>query len=101
MAHGVVPVSVDNTAMADYVNPENSVVIPSKEVKLPAEIAHKYNLYNANWFECSAQDVHDSILYAMFMPRSEYHRLSANAAQTIAADYSENSVMRLVQEAMT
>ena len=45
MGHGVVPVSVNHTAMRDYVTPENAIVIPSRSGPFTMRLTLRYGLY--------------------------------------------------------
>ncbi len=100
MACGVVPVSVAHTAMADYIDEDDAIVIPSRKVMLPPDVANKYGLFGAEWFSSTMLDVHHALLYALLMPRSEYHRLSQNAFERISKAFSPQTILNAIRSAV-
>ena len=88
MATGAVPVSVNHTAMADYIVSENAIVIASSEQPLPPDVARKYELWGAAWFCAEAFDIYAGLERSFDLSQQDYARLSAAAAQTIEQRYS-------------
>ena len=100
MGCGVVPVSVEHTAMADYVRSDNAVTIASKEVPLPASAARTYGLAGATWFQSEPVDIYRALCDAMTMAPHRYADLSYRAYQTIEQNYSGPVIVKKAFEAL-
>lgn len=85
MGRGVVPVSVDNTAMADYISPDNAIVIPSRRESFDVRLARRYAMYGAPTYFATGDDVRDALKRSAALSPAEYGRLSA-AAQAQVRD---------------
>ena len=96
MAAGVVPVSVDHTAMADYIGDRNAIVIPSKETKDRIAMSFAANIIGATWFDCSDHDVFSALSQAMRLTDTEYKSLSLAAIDTVKSTCGEELVWRKV-----
>lgn len=93
MGRGCVPVSVDHTAMSDYINTRNSIVIDSKKEPLPFEISQKYGLYGADWFTATPQDIYQSLSRTATMSRSEYHYLSERSYHSLTRGFAPSVIV--------
>lgn len=83
MGRGLVPISVDNTAMGGYISEEDAVVIPSTEGPFDQRLAARYGMYGARTFTVEEADVRAGLIRANDMSEEEYVRRSANALQTV------------------
>lgn len=92
MALGVVPISVRNTAMNDYITAENAIVIECHEQALPPAVARKYGLCGAKWFVANPHDIFESLRYSFNLREVAYDRLSQSAVSTIRDQYSTSTV---------
>ena len=100
MANGVVPISPRHTAMADYLDDENSIPVEFEQV----------NHFNQNLAPINAgirsfpitysstADVLQALKRALAMPEERYRSLSENAAKTIRETYSPEQVVAKVNE---
>ncbi len=93
MAHGVVPVTTANTAMADYIDPDNAFVVETRRVAAPCKDL-------AGWiagrpFEvdlASARQVHDALARsARVRPAGRRSRAEA-AVETVRRRFSHAAV---------
>lgn len=100
MAAGVVPVSVDHTAMADYVDAADALVIPSAPAPLPPSAARTYGLAGASWYAVRPVDVYEKLCEAVSLPPARYAALSRAARARVAQGYSGPAVMRRALEAL-
>jgi glycosyltransferase involved in cell wall biosynthesis len=100
MAQGVVPVSVRHTAMADYITPENAVVLESEEQTLPPSIARKYGLCGAKWFYINPCEVFRGLKRSFDLTPQEYREMSVGAAGTISERFSGSVVMAKISDAL-
>ncbi len=100
MATGVVPISVDHTAMADYISNENAIVLPSVAESLPPAIARKYLLAGAKWFVSDMFDVYEGLRASAALSPPRYLGLAEQAAGTIARDYSGAAVCARIEAAL-
>ncbi|MBM9539078.1 glycosyltransferase family 4 protein, partial [Desulfobulbus alkaliphilus] len=61
MARGVVPVTVDHTAMSDYISDNDAVVIPSRTRPLDIRLAARYRMYGVETNYVDADDVSSAL----------------------------------------
>jgi glycosyltransferase involved in cell wall biosynthesis len=87
MARGVVPVSVDHTAMADYVRPDNASVIRSELRPFTPRLASRYHMYGVSTWYTSAEEVFSALVCASEMDRDTYAARSAAATRTVADQF--------------
>jgi len=79
MARGVVPVTVDHTAMSDYISDNDAVVIPSHTRPLDIRLAARYRMYGVETNYVDADDVRCALQRAEDMDDGAYaHRSSAS-----------------------
>lgn len=97
MASGVVPVSVRHTAMADYLDERNAVLIPSRPTDLGIEDSSAARIQGARWFGVSDTDVMRALVDAANLPQASYQALSAAARQTVRRQFGYPAVARLVE----
>lgn len=83
MGRGLVPISVDNTAMGGYVSEEDSVVIPSTEGPFDPRLAGRYGMYGVNTFYVDEEDVRAGLERAVQLDDEEFARRSSNALSTV------------------
>jgi glycosyltransferase involved in cell wall biosynthesis len=100
MARGVVPISVDNTAMASYIRPDNAVVIPSSLAPFTQRLTQRYGLYGVSTCYTAAEDVYAALDFAAAMPPETYVASSVAAAQTIADQFGVET-LRVALERIT
>jgi glycosyltransferase involved in cell wall biosynthesis len=92
MSYGAVPVSVNNTAMADYINEMNSFVIPSKAIKVTISNATKHFHTDLHWFEASEHDVFLTLERAAQASVDELELKRSVALQTVNEQFSPTIV---------
>ena len=83
MGRGLVPVSVDNTAMGGYVSEDDALVIPSTEGPFDPRLAGRYGMYGVNTFYVEEQDVRDGLNRAVALSDEDYARRSENALSMV------------------
>jgi glycosyltransferase involved in cell wall biosynthesis len=99
MAHGVVPVTPNHTAMSDYISERNSVIVPMRRVaayrhELAGDAAAKP--YSVDF--ASQTDIGKALLRACRMPLSQRDALSENARDTAARLFSPSTVAALLRD---
>jgi glycosyltransferase involved in cell wall biosynthesis len=99
MAHGVVPVTPDHTAMSDYVSADNSIIVPTCRIasyrpELAGDVAAKP--YSVDF--ASQTDIGKALLRACHMPLSQREALSENARDTVARLFSPSTVGALLRD---
>jgi glycosyltransferase involved in cell wall biosynthesis len=89
MAHGVVPVSTANTAMADYIHAENAIVIrgrlePNDCVHLAGTLAGRpFSVHRSG-----VADIHDALERSVALSPVRYATLAAGARHVTRVQYS-------------
>ncbi len=91
MSRGVVPVSVDHTAMADYIREDNAIVIPSRKGALDRKLTARYGLYGATTHYCSSDDVAAAMEQAIALGDEAYGDLSRAAIRTVGETFGAGS----------
>jgi glycosyltransferase involved in cell wall biosynthesis len=97
MSRGVVPVSVNHTAMADYLDDLNAIVIPSSISDFDIHESSAGRIQGAHWFEAAETDVMRALDAAANLPDASYQALSAAARKTVRDRFAQPAVARLVQ----
>ena len=87
MSRGLVPISVDNTAMADYIRPENAIVIPSHQDVFDRRLTLRYGMYGAQTYYCAADAVQAAMAKAADLSDEAAQALSANAIATVREQF--------------
>lgn len=87
MARGVVPVTVDHTAMADYISDNDAVVIPSHLRALDIRLADRYRMYGVTTNYVDADDVRLALQQASGMTNESYAHRSAAAWEEVRAQF--------------
>jgi len=99
MSFGTVPVTTRNTAMLDYIDDENAIIIEERRFDSPiprmaADAAgQRYSLTFSSRF-----DVARACLNAMKLSDAKYEYLSANARRTTFDNYREEIILALVKK---
>ena len=96
MSYGVVPVSVDHTAMADYINEANSFVIPSMKTEVALKNATAHWRPGLHWFEASEWNVFSAAYRACQVTERELKEKRLLAWRTVDRQYSERAVFEKV-----
>lgn len=97
MAHGVVPVTGVNTAMTDYINTDNAVVIRDHRelndcVHLAGTIARRPFFVQRSRVE----DIHDALERSVELSRARYAAMSAHARQVTRAKFAPDAVWNAI-----
>jgi glycosyltransferase involved in cell wall biosynthesis len=87
MARGVVPVSVDNSSMANYIRSDNAIVIPSTLASFTRRLTQRYGLYGVSTWYVTAEDVHDALSAAAAIDRETYKANSQAAMLTVSDQF--------------
>ncbi len=101
MGQGVVPVSVDHTAMADYINSKNAFVIPSSPKKVFNPELSEYT--EDGWIEAhdvTTSDYINALEASYYASTAEFYDKSRNAIKTVHSLYSDNAVRIYLSKTM-
>lgn len=99
MGRGAVPVSVDHTAMADYVRQDNAVTVASTRRPFDLRLSRRYGMFGLETNFVSAADVHAALDAAMAMPAADYAARSAAALATVRDRYGAGRLLAAVRDA--
>ncbi len=83
MGRGVVPISVDHTAMADYINDANALIIPSEARPMDVRMSTRYGVYGLETNFVEAADVTASLATAAALPTPDYAARSSAAIEMV------------------
>jgi glycosyltransferase involved in cell wall biosynthesis len=83
MHDGVIPVSACHTAMADYLNPSNSIIIPHTFREAPQIIQATYRLWGQSVHVVTAEDVCRALHTAHNLAPADADQISFRAAATV------------------
>jgi len=87
MARGVVPVSVDHTAMRDYISENDAIVIPSHRRPFDIRLRSRYRMYGVETNYVEAADVCGALEQAAALPREDYAHRSAASYEEVRAQF--------------
>lgn len=90
MANGVVPISVDHTAMADYINEENAFVVKSALVQVSPSMP--YPSEGLTWYEFDSTDALRTLENAYLANADLIQSKSERCLELIESNYSNHSV---------
>lgn len=79
MARGVVPVSVDHTAMRDYISDNDAVVVPSHRRPLDLRMSHRYRMVGTAMNVVEPSDLAHALATAQALSPEAYAHKSAAA----------------------
>jgi glycosyltransferase involved in cell wall biosynthesis len=91
MARGVVPVSVDHTAMKDYINHENSIIIKSESGPLSVRLAARYRMSRLNTFYVRPREVYEQLNEAISLSPEAYAEKSVASIRTVVDKFGVES----------
>lgn len=92
MARGVVPITVDHTAMADYISNNDAVVIPSQTRPLDIRLTARYRMYGVDTNYVDAADVHSALRTARDIPDGDYAHKSAASWEEVRSQFGTEVV---------
>ncbi|MGO9991004.1 MAG: glycosyltransferase [Steroidobacteraceae bacterium] len=102
MAHGVVPVSTANTAMADYITNDNAVIIRDRAV--PNDCIHMAATNARRPFSIrrsKVEDIHDALTRSSAISPTRYATMSARARQVVQENYSPEVIWSRIMSRLT
>lgn len=101
MACGLIPLSTRNTAMTDYINEKNSIIIPSS----PTEVTHlctsDNSIWGFEWNDCSELDIYQALNKAVQLSPSEQAAKQQAAIDIIDKKYSYAAVAESMTSALS
>jgi glycosyltransferase involved in cell wall biosynthesis len=97
MACGVAPITTRHTAMLDYINEDNAIVIRSERRPIDRPDTAMGTDPAASWHLCRSGDVARALRQFAGLGESARRGLGARARATIARDFSVATVARLIQ----
>ena len=100
MGRGVVPVSVDNTAMRDYISAENAVVIPSALRPFTPRLSERYGLRDVSTYFVSPRDVLAAFRTAFGLDQASYAARSAAALAAVKQKFGMEPLRQAVERAV-
>jgi glycosyltransferase involved in cell wall biosynthesis len=101
MAAGVVPISPRETAMADYITPENAVILQADEAPLPRQVTDAYALGYGTWRIVNHHEVSRGLAEASALSREDYAYRSDAAAAMIKSGFSREQVVSRVRDRLS
>lgn len=87
MGRGVVPVTVNHTAMGDYISDNNAIVIPSTARPLDIRLSKRYQMFGTDTHYVTSADVCDALDRAIAIDEASYAHRSAAAFEEVRAQF--------------
>jgi glycosyltransferase involved in cell wall biosynthesis len=100
MACGLVPVSTRQTAMEDYVDSENGIVMAAAPAPVPQQVSIAYGLWGVSWRLVCPHEVARALAEAAALPPADYARRSRAAIARIKAVYGFAPVAAQLKQRM-
>jgi glycosyltransferase involved in cell wall biosynthesis len=87
MAAGLVPISTRETAMEDYIDADNSIVMQAETAPIPYQVSAAYGLWGVTWRPVGAHEVARALAAAAALSPDAYAKRSEAAVQRIRTLY--------------
>lgn len=87
MGRGVVPVTVDHTAMSDYISDNDAIVIPSEVRPLDIRLSKRYQMFGTHTHYVTPADVNTALEKAMSIEEGDYAHRSAAAFEEVRTQF--------------
>lgn len=101
MASGVVPVSTNNTAMADYIDERNAFVIESRKVLVDNQNATAHRDRPLHWYEANEYDTLRALKASATADDATLTAKSQAAVRTVTDKFGYDAVFTLISERMS
>lgn len=102
MAHGVVPITTRHTAMLDYIDPENAVII--RDQQIPHDSEHLAGCIAGKPFSIRRseyRDVYDALRRSTELSEAQRGAMSSRAVAVVGERYSFDSVWDLIRSRLS
>jgi glycosyltransferase involved in cell wall biosynthesis len=96
MARGVVPISVNNTAMRDFINDGNAILVTSKSAPFNVRLADRYKMSRVNTFYVSSREVYVRLKEAMALEQDVYVKKSKACIETVKTEFGIDGFVKAV-----
>jgi glycosyltransferase involved in cell wall biosynthesis len=100
MGRGVVPVSVNHTAMRDYISTENAIVIPDTIEPFSPRLRERYGMHDLNTHYVSAWDAYKALDIASGIDDETYARMSQRALGEVRQKFGLMPFQRAIELAI-
>jgi glycosyltransferase involved in cell wall biosynthesis len=87
MAAGLVPISTRETAMEDYIDEKNSVVMQAETAPIPYQVSTAYGLWGVTWRQVGAHEVARALAASVALSPDAYAARSEAAVERIRTLY--------------
>jgi glycosyltransferase involved in cell wall biosynthesis len=91
MSLGVVPLSTTATAMNDYINQNNSIIIDYDAQLTKGAYHYLHNVLSTTHYPPKMSSIIDAIVFASKISSDKYERLSSQAKKEVYQKYSIQS----------
>lgn len=98
MGAGLVPISVDHTAMRDYVRPGNAIAIPSSLRPMTPRLTARYDLYGVRTYFVDPRDVHAGLSAAVAQSDEAYSAMSGAAVSTVREEFGSGRLIEAIEQ---
>lgn len=100
MAAGLIPISTCNTAMLDYINPDNSFVIKSTPCAVSQLTCPDQSIWGLEWHDCTEVDIYKALTQAHASKKETLSKKRAQSKAIILEKYSYQTINKLMQSAL-
>ena len=98
MSHGVVPITTQHTAMLDFIDDQNGIVIETTREAIDRDDTAAGARSNLTWHRCSAGDVARALEKFAALAPPQRAQLGRNARETIRQSFSSEAIRILLTE---
>ena len=98
MSHGVVPITTQHTAMLDFIDDQNALVIATTREAIDRDDTAVGATPNMTWHRCGAGDVADALEKFAALSPAQRTQLGRNAREAIQQGFSSDAVRILLTE---
>jgi len=100
MAAGLVPISTRETAMEDYIDADNAIIMHAQSAPIPLQVSNGYGLNGLSWRPVGHREVARALAEASALSAAAYEARSQAAVDRIRALYGFDRITLRVKERM-
>ena len=98
MSHGIVPITTRHTAMLDFIDDDNAIVVETTRETIDRDDTAAGPATNLTWHRCSARDVAEALDKFSSLSKTQRSEMGRKARETIRQGFSTEAVRILVSE---
>lgn len=101
MARRSVPVSVRHTAMNDYIQEDNAVIMTHRTIPAPIGFAERYQMFGITLYKAGIEDVYDALVRSVAIPEDGYEKMATAAFDTVQTAFGTHRLSERLDQLLS